>query len=73
MADRVRGDTATIDRIFADHYVSTGNVDLVRTKVQVIEDLKSGALKVRYLRVFVKRNNKWRLVAAQGIRIEGGQ
>jgi len=41
-----RGDTATFDRMCADDYVSTNNVGLVRTKAQVIEDLKSGALKV---------------------------
>ena len=48
--------------IYGDTAVSTGIVTGV-----------AGADKVRYLRVFVKRNNKWRLVAAQGIRIEGGQ
>lgn len=48
--------------IYGDTAVSTGIVTGV-----------AGADKVRYLRVFVKRNNKWRLVAAQGIRVEGGQ
>jgi hypothetical protein len=49
-------------RIYGDTAVSTGVVTGV-----------VGVDKSRYLRVFVKRNNKWRLVAAQGIRIEGGQ
>ena len=48
--------------IYGDTAVSTGIVTGV-----------AGADKVRYLRVFVNRNNKWRLVAAQGIRIQGGQ
>src|SRR5215470_19123917 len=48
-------------RIYGDTAVSTGIVTGV-----------AGADKVRYLRVFVKRNNKWRLVAAQGIRVTGG-
>jgi|SRR5215813_13116811 len=47
--------------IYGDTAVSTGIVTGV-----------AGADKVRYIRVFVKRNNKWRLVAAQGTRIEGG-
>lgn len=41
-----RGDTAAIDRLYADDYVATSNFGLVRTKVQVIEDFKSGALKI---------------------------
>ena len=49
-------------RIYGDTAVSTG---IVTGNV--------GGAKVRYIRVFVKRNNKWRLVAAQGTRIEGGQ
>jgi hypothetical protein len=49
-------------RIYGDTAVSTG---VVTGNV--------GAGKVRYIRVYVKRNNKWRLVAAQGTRIEGGQ
>ena len=48
--------------IYGDTAVSTGIVTGV-----------AGADKVRYLRVFVNRNNKWRLVAAQGLRIQGGQ
>jgi hypothetical protein len=49
-------------RIYGDTAVSTG---VVTGNV--------GADKVRYIRVFVKRNNKWRLVSAQGTRIGGGQ
>jgi len=49
-------------RIYGDTAVSTG-----------IHTGAIGADKVRYIRVFVKRNNKWRLVAGQGTRIEGGQ
>ena len=50
-------------RIYGDTAVSTGFVTGV-----------SGADKVRYIRVYVKRNNKWRLVASQGTRVtEGGQ
>ncbi len=41
-----RGDMAAIDRIYADDYISTGALGTVRTKAQVIEDLKSGALKI---------------------------
>jgi hypothetical protein len=49
-------------RIYGDTAVSTGVVTGV-----------VGADKVRYIRVYVKRNNKWRQVAGQGTRIEGGQ
>ena len=50
-------------RIYGDTAVSTGFVTGV-----------AEAEKVRYIRVYVKRNNKWRLVASQGTRVtEGGQ
>ena len=50
-------------RIYGDTAVSTGVVTGV-----------VGADKVRYIRVYVKRNNKWRQVASQGTRVtEGGQ
>src|SRR5215471_9652853 len=49
-------------RIYGDTAISTGFVTGV-----------VGVNKSRYIRVYVKRNNKWRLVASQGIRIEGGQ
>jgi len=49
-------------RIYGDTAVSTGVVTGV-----------VGVDKSRYIRVFVKRNNKWWLVAAQGTRVEGGQ
>src|SRR5262249_55534102 len=50
-------------RIYGDTAVSTG---VVTGNV--------GGGKTRYIRVFVKRNKKWRLVTAQGIRVtEGGQ
>jgi len=49
-------------RIYGDTAVSTG---VVTGNV--------GGGKTRYIRVFVKRNNNWRLVAAQGTRVEGGQ
>jgi hypothetical protein len=49
-------------RIYGDTAVSTGVVTGV-----------IGADKSRYIRVFVKRNNKWRLVAAQGTRVQDGQ
>jgi len=50
-------------RIYGDTAVSTGFVTG-----------NAGGDKVRYIRVYVKRNNKWRLVAAQGTRVtEGSQ
>jgi len=50
-------------RIYGDTAVSTG-----------FHTGAVGADKVRYIRVFVKRNNKWRLVAGQGTRVtEGSQ
>ena len=50
-------------RIYGDTAVSTGFVTGV-----------AGADKVRYIRVYVKRDNKWRLVASQGTRVtEGSQ
>src|SRR5215510_586349 len=49
-------------RIYGDTAVSTGFVTGV-----------VGVNKSRYIRVYVKRNNKWRLVASQGTRVEGGQ
>ena len=47
-------------RIYGDTAVSTGFVTGV-----------VGVNKSRYIRVYVKRNNKWRLVASQGTRVEG--
>ena len=38
----VRGDTAFIERVYADDYVVTGANGLVRTRGQVIADMKSG-------------------------------
>ena len=50
-------------RIYGDTAVSTGFVTGV-----------VGVNKSRYIRVYVKRNNKWRLVASQGTRVtEGSQ
>jgi len=49
-------------RIYGDTAVSTGFVTGV-----------VGVDKSRYIRVYVKRNNKWLLVASQGTRVEGGQ
>jgi ketosteroid isomerase-like protein len=50
-------------RIYGDTAVSTG---------VVIGNVEAD--KVRYIRVYVKRNNKWRLVASQGTRVtEGSQ
>src|SRR5215813_11199425 len=49
-------------RIYGDSAVSTGFVTGV-----------VGVDKSRYIRVYVKRNNKWRMVASQGTRVEGGQ
>jgi hypothetical protein len=49
-------------RIYGDTAVSTGFVTGV-----------VGVDKSRYIRVYVKRNNKWRLVASQGTRVVGGQ
>ena len=40
------GDIAAIERIYADDYISTNASGLMRTKAEVIEDLKSGALKI---------------------------
>src|SRR5262245_47926643 len=50
-------------RIYGDTAVSTG-----------VHTGAVGADKVRYIRVYVKRDNKWRLVASQGTRVtEGSQ
>src|SRR5215831_3526222 len=49
-------------RIYRDTAVSTGVVTGV-----------VGVDKSRYIRVYVKRNNKWRMVASQGTRVEGGR
>ena len=50
-------------RIYGDAAVSTGVVTGV-----------VGVDKTRYIRVYVRRNNKWRQVASQGTRVtEGGQ
>jgi len=50
-------------RIYGDTAVSTGVVTGV-----------VGVDKTRYIRVYVRRNNKWRQVASQGTRVtEGGQ
>jgi len=57
------GKTQQIDRkvrIYGDTAVSTG----LATGVG-----QSGTDKVRYLRVYVKRNNQWRLVASQAARV----
>jgi ketosteroid isomerase-like protein len=39
-------DTAAIERIYGDTYVSTGPTGVVRSKADVISDFKSGALKI---------------------------
>jgi ketosteroid isomerase-like protein len=39
----LRGDTAFIERVYADDYVVTGANGVVRTRAQVIADMKSGA------------------------------
>jgi len=41
----LRGDTTTLDQIFADEYIVTNQSGGVRTKTQMISDLRSGALK----------------------------
>lgn len=41
-----RGDMAAIDRLYADDYITTNASGLVRTKAQVIEEFKSGGLKI---------------------------
>jgi aspartate ammonia-lyase len=41
----LRGDTTTLDQIFADEYIVTNQFGGVRTKTQMISDIKSGALK----------------------------
>lgn len=40
------GDVAAIERMYSDDYISTSATGLLRTKAQVIEDFKSGALKI---------------------------
>ena len=40
------GDTAKLESIYADDYVSTGPSGVFRTKALVMEDFKSGKLKV---------------------------
>lgn len=40
------GDTASIDRLYANDYISTSAVGVIRTKAEVMDDFKSGALKV---------------------------
>src|SRR5262245_61517844 len=40
-----RGDTAAIDRIYADDYTSISALGIARTKAQVLEALKTGELK----------------------------
>jgi len=42
----VRGDTATLERIYADDYSTVGTSGAVRNKAQAIADNKSGALKI---------------------------
>ncbi len=42
----VRGDTATLERIYADDYSAVGTSGAVRNKAQAIADVKSGALKM---------------------------
>jgi len=42
----VRGDTATLERIYADDFSNVGSSGAVRNKAQLIADNKSGALKV---------------------------
>ncbi|MGH9837108.1 MAG: nuclear transport factor 2 family protein [Blastocatellia bacterium] len=42
----VRGDAATLERIYADDFSNVGSSGAVRNKEQLIADNKSGALKV---------------------------
>jgi ketosteroid isomerase-like protein len=41
----LRGDTATVDHIFADEYIVTNQFGQIQTKTQMISALKSGELK----------------------------
>jgi uncharacterized protein (TIGR02246 family) len=42
----VRGDTATLEWIYADDFSNVGSSGAIRNKAQLIEDNKSGALKL---------------------------
>ena len=50
--------------VYGDTAISTGTISGVGA---------SGTDKVRYMRVFVKRNNRWQVVATQATRITGSQ
>jgi ketosteroid isomerase-like protein len=41
----VKGDTATLDKMTAEDYLFTNPLGQVRTKAQILQDLKSGELK----------------------------
>src|SRR5262245_10270403 len=70
-------DAVTAGTLFAGKAEMTDRKVRIYGETAVSTGFHTGAVgggKVRYIRVYVKRNNKWRLVAAQGTRVtEGSQ
>ena len=50
-AANLKGDAAALGAIFADTFISTTNEGKVRTKAEVLADLKSGAIKYQVAKV----------------------
>jgi len=72
-----------IDSVVAGTFAA-GNPQFSERKVRIYEESaistglvtgagQSGTDKIRYLRVFVKRNGRWQIVATQATRVTGGQ
>jgi len=72
----VKGDTAFLDQTTADDYTFVTPRGALRTKAQILADFKSGELKFEgydlddlQVRVYVKKDGKWKSVAFQSTRV----
>src|SRR5215475_2302750 len=77
---RATKDPTVTKDLLSDDFLGATVTGQAMNKQQHIDAVSTGVVtgvvgmdKSRYIRVFVKRNNKWRLVAAQGTRVEGGR
>jgi len=72
-----------IDSVVAGNFAA-GNPEYAERKVRIYGETavstglvtgagQSGTDKIRFMRVFVKRNGQWQIVATQATRVAGGQ
>ena len=66
----LKADTAALSRMVADEFVEISRLGQLRTKTDNIRDIGSGTsacsrCRIRYLRIFVRRDGRWQAVAMQ--------